>query len=423
MSHEGRGVARVDGKTVFVDGALPGETVSIQYVRCKPKFNEAETVEVKTPSVYRVEPECKYHQLCGGCSLQHISGEYQVEHKQNVVFEQFAHIGQVVPEEILPPLTGNSLGYRNKARLGVKYVNKKARVLVGFREKKKPAFIADIEECLVLNSIIGNRISDLKVLIEQLSINSKIPQLEVAIGDKEAVLVVRHLQDFSQDDIDLMESFSARSGIQFYLQPGDGDSITTLDGKKPSNLHYTINDADISIWFSPMDFTQVNPQINKMMIRQVLNYLELESTDGVLDLFCGVGNFTLPIARNVNHVVGVEGATSQVKRATENADKNAISNAEFICMDLYSDKGQQELKIEGYNKLLLDPPRSGAKEIITLMNLDDIEKIVYVSCNPATLARDAGILVHEKGYTFAKFGVIDMFPHTAHVESIAIFNK
>jgi 23S rRNA (uracil1939-C5)-methyltransferase len=423
LSHEGRGVARVNGKTVFVDGALPGESVSINYIRRKPKFDEAEMVSVNNPSADRVEAKCKYHQLCGGCSLQHINNESQILHKQNVVLEQFTHIGQTSPIEILPPLTGEIWGYRNKARLGVRYVNKKAKVLVGFREKKKPSFIADIDECLVLHASIGQRITELKKLMEQLSINSKIPQLEVAIGENESALVIRHLKEFTQEDMGIMEKFSANTGIRLYLQAGDIDSITTLDGKKHSSLHYNIPEADITIWFSPMDFTQVNPQINQLMVRQVLKYLSLDSKDNVLDLFCGLGNFTLPIAQEAGYVMGVEGSLSQVKRAMENARENKISNVEFKCADLYSDTGHQDMNIQGYNKLLLDPPRSGAKEIINSLDLGDIEKIVYVSCNPATLARDAGILVNEQGFKFNQFGVIDMFPHTAHVESVSIFSR
>ncbi|NNE37451.1 MAG: 23S rRNA (uracil(1939)-C(5))-methyltransferase RlmD, partial [Gammaproteobacteria bacterium] len=374
-------------------------------------------------SEYRVEAECKYHQLCGGCSLQHVNGEYQIQHKQDAVLEQFTHIGQTRPNEILPPLTGVIWGYRNKARLGVKYVNKKGKVLVGFREKKKPSFIADIDDCLVLHPSIGKRISDLKELIAQLSIHSKIPQLEVAIGKDETALVVRHLKEFTGEDIELMAAFSVNSGIQFYLQSGDADSITDLNGKKPSKLHYTIPESDVSIWFSPLDFIQVNPKVNQLLVRKVLNYLVLENSDHVLDLFCGVGNFTLPIARKVAHVSGVEGSLSQVQRARENASINGLRNVDFMCEDLYSNGDKQGLNIQEYNKMLLDPPRSGAKEIISILDLDTIDKIVYVSCNPSTLARDAGILVNDKGYTFSKFGVIDMFPHTAHVESIAIFNK
>jgi len=423
LSHEGRGVARVNGKTVFVSGALPGESVAVNYIRRKSRFDEAEVLEINQPSPYRVEAACKYFDLCGGCSLQHIHSDYQISHKQAVVLEQLSHIGNVHPQDIIPPVTGNVWGYRFKARLGVKYVANNNKVLVGFRERKNPSFIADIDECLVLHSSIGKRIAEFKLLIDSLSIRSKIPQLEVAIGENESAIIVRHLEKVSTEDIALLDTYSIETGIKIFLQGGDVNSVTTLHGSKPNALDYNLQFEDIKILFSPMDFTQVNPEINQKMVKKVIELLELNKRDTVLDLFCGLGNFTLPIARNSHLVTGIEGARHQVDGAIKNAEVNGITNVEFKCIDLYSDNIDYELFSGGYNKLLLDPPRNGAKEVISSLNMDKIQKLVYVSCNPATLARDAGILVNEKGFMFKMIGVIDMFPHTSHVESIAVFNK
>lgn len=423
LSHDGRGVARVNGKTVFVSGALPGESVAINYTRRKPKFDEAEVQEIKQPSPYRVEAACKYFDLCGGCSLQHVDSDYQISHKQAVVLELLSHIGNVQPQDIISPIIGNVWAYRFKARLGVKYVAKKNKVLVGFRERKNPSYIADIDECLVLNSSIGKRIAEFKLLINSLSIRSKIPQLEVAIGESESVIIVRHMENLSTEDIALLDAYSIESGIVILLQGGNINSVTSLHGSKPNFLDYNLPIEDIRIQFSPMDFTQVNPEINQKMVEKVVEFLELHNRDTVLDLFCGLGNFTLPIARHSHFVTGVEGAQRQVDGAIKNAEINGISNAEFKCIDLYSDNIDHEQLSGKYNKLLLDPPRSGAKEVISSLNMDEIQKLVYVSCNPATLARDAGILVKEKGFMFKMLGVIDMFPHTSHVESVAVFDK
>jgi 23S rRNA (uracil1939-C5)-methyltransferase len=423
LSHEGRGVARIDGKTVFVDGAITSESVHIQYTCRKSRYDEAEVIDVITASEYRDKPGCAHYEICGGCSMQHIHIDYQILHKQQVVLEQLSHIGNISPLEILPPLTGKPWGYRYKARLGVKFVKNKDKVLVGFREKRKPSFIADIEECEVLHPSIGKRISNLKILIENLSIHSAVPQLEIAIGDSHPVIVVRHLEPLSQDDIALLKVFSEDTGIIILLQGGGVNSITTLSGAAPDNLSYSLPVENVTIQFSPMDFTQVNHEINGRMVHEIIHQMELKGDDKVLDLFCGLGNFTLPMARKAATVTGIEGALSQVERARNNAIQNNVTNVEFKCMDLYADGINQCAGLKGYNKLMLDPPRSGAIEVINTIDFGSIEKIVYVSCNPSTLARDAGILVNEKGYKLAKLRVIDMFPHTSHVESVAVFNR
>jgi 23S rRNA (uracil1939-C5)-methyltransferase len=422
LSHEGRGVTHVDGKAVFIDNALPGEELEFNYVGSRAKFAEGVTDNVITASEQRIEPGCEYFGYCGGCSLQHMSAEAQLEHKQSVLLEQFTHLGNVKPKEVLPPLTGPVFGYRNKARLGVKYVIKKERVLVGFREKRSP-FIADIKHCEVLHPDVGHKISDLQELIENISIKDQIPQIEVAVSDNGIALVMRHLAEFTEDDLNLLKEFEQKNNFKFYLQPGGYDTVHRLDKDDESELFYRLDDYDLNIYFQPIDFTQINVDINQQMINLALELLDVNENDEILDLFCGVGNFTLPIARKVKSVVGVEGDEGLVQRAKYNADMNKVDNVEFYAADLADFDQDYDFMKKSYNKILLDPARTGAKEIIAALNTKNIERIVYVSCNPATLARDAGILVNEKKFKLKKAGVMDMFPHTAHVESIALFTK
>ena len=422
LSHEGRGVAHVDDKVVFIDNALPGEEVEFNYVSTRAKFSEGVTENVITANEQRIEPGCEYFGYCGGCSLQHMSPEAQLEHKQNVLLEQFTHLGNVKPKEVLPVLTGPAFGYRTKARLGVKYVIKKERVLVGFREKRSP-FIADIKHCEVLHPDVGHKISDLQELIENISIKDQIPQIEVAVSDNGIALVMRHLAEFTEDDLNQLKTFEQKHNFKFYLQPAGYDSVHRLDEADTSELFYRLEDHDLNIYFQPIDFTQINVEINQQMINLALELLDINENDDVLDLFCGVGNFTLPIARKAKSVVGVEGDEGLVLRAKYNAEKNNVDNVEFYAADLADFDKDYDFMKKSYNKILLDPARTGAKEIIAALNTKNIERIVYVSCNPATLARDAGILVNEKKFKLKKAGVMDMFPHTAHVESIAVFTK
>lgn len=422
LSHEGRGVTHVDDKVVFVDNALPDEEVEFNYVSTRAKFSEGVTENVISASEQRIAPGCEYFGYCGGCSLQHMSPEAQIEHKQSVLLEQFTHLGNVSPKEALSPLTGPVFGYRTKARLGVKYVIKKERVLVGFREKRSP-FIADIKHCEVVHPDVGHKIADLQALIENLSIKDQIPQIEVAVSDNSIALVMRHLADFNEDDINQLKTFEQKHNFKFYLQPGGYDTVHRLDEDDNSELFYRLDDYDLNIYFQPIDFTQINVEINQQMINLALELLDVNGDDDVLDLFCGVGNFTLPISRKVKSVVGVEGDEGLVQRAKYNAEKNNIDNVEFYAADLADFDQDYDFMKKSYNKILLDPARTGAKEIIAALNTKNVERIVYVSCNPATLARDAGILVNEKKFKLKKAGVMDMFPHTAHVESIAVFTK
>lgn len=421
LSHDGRGITRLDGKKLFIDNALPGETVLFKYRRRRPRYDEGEAIEILSPSADRVEPPCKHFTVCGGCSLQHMEPERQIQYKQEVLLEQLRHIGKVEPQRVLPPLTGPVRGYRHKARLGVKYVIKKDMVLVGFREKRS-AFIADIDGCEVLHSTAGTLIPALKALITELDAYNSIPQIEIAVDESSTVLVLRHLLELTPEDAGKLREFEERHNVIFYLQPGDEDSLVPLRERDEPALAYR-PDGAVVIGFSPLDFIQVNMAMNRAMVARVLELMEADREDVVLDLFCGLGNFTLPLARSVNRITGVEGSEKLVVRARANAAYNRIINAEIRQADLYRLEGDLSFPDGQCNKILLDPPRSGAREVIERMNTENIRKLVYVSCNPATLARDAGILVGAKGFKLDCTGVMDMFPHTTHVESIAVFEK
>ena len=427
LSHEGRGIARVEGKTVFVNGALPGEDALFQYKKQRPKYDEAHALEITNPAVERVEPKCEFFGLCGGCSLQHMQHDKQIEHKQSVLMEQLGHIGKVKPKSVIPPLMGPVWGYRHKARLGVKYVEKKERVLVGFREKYSP-FVADMKSCEVLHPSVGTLIEPLQCLITELSLIKQIPQIEVAIGDEVTALIFRHLADFTDEDIRKLSAFAKHHNIDIYLQSGGLDSVVPLPGTTARQLSYALPEFDVMLNFLPTDFTQVNLEINRAMVPRALELLDVNSEDSVLDLFCGIGNFTLPLARKAANVLGIEGEHGLVERAKQNAAFNNINNVEFQAIDLAKDDLNEDFSNIDYfrggvNKLLLDPARNGAQEVIEKMNLKSVERIVYVSCNPSTLARDVGVLVNDKGFKLEQAGVMDMFPHTTHVESIAVFSR
>jgi len=422
LSHEGRGIAHVEGKIVFVNGAMPGEDALFQYKKQRPKYDEAHALEISNPAAERVEPKCEFFGLCGGCSLQHMQHDFQIEHKQSVLLEQLAHIGKVKPKVVIPPLTGPIWGYRRKARLGVKYVDKKERVLVGFREKYSP-FVADMNSCEVLHPSVGKLIEPLQRLITELSLIKQIPQIEVAIGDEVTALIFRHLADVNDEDMAKLKAFAEQQNIDIYLQSGGLDSVVPLDNTTLTELSYSLPEFDITMKFLPTDFTQVNSEINRTMIPRALELLEVNIEDHILDMFCGIGNFTLPLARKAANVLGIDGEQGQVKRAKQNAALNNISNVEFRAIDLAKEDLNEDFLNGGFNKLLLDPARNGAQEVIEKMNLKSIERIVYISCNPSTLARDAGILVNDKGFKLEQAGVMDMFPHTTHVESIAVFSR
>ncbi|MCG8672248.1 MAG: 23S rRNA (uracil(1939)-C(5))-methyltransferase RlmD [Pseudomonadales bacterium] len=423
-SHDGRGVTHIDGKTIFVEGALAGEEVSFQYTEKRSKFDEGRTLEVQQASDKRVEPDCAHASICGGCSLQHLHTDAQVSLKQDVLLEQLKHFGGLAPETLLEPMRSPTQGYRRKARLAVKFVPKKGGAMVGFREKRSP-FVADIESCTVLVPEVGGIIPQFRELISGLDCHRTLPQIEVAQGDDATALVFRHLEPLSESDQSALLAFCQAQNLQLYLQPGGNDTVHRVwpeEGEE--RLSYRLDDFGVELKFHPMDFTQVNPFINRAMVSRAIEFLELAPTDRVLDLFCGLGNFTLPIATKTQHVVGVEGGEAMVVRGKENAAFNQLDNVEFFGADLtqpFEDQPWANLSgSNGFNKILIDPPRSGALEIVQKMTVFKPERIVYVSCNPATLARDAGELV-QQGYRLTKAGIMDMFPHTTHVESIAVF--
>ncbi len=423
ITHDGRGVALLNNKTTFVSGALPGEKVVCQMIRQHRRYNEAKVVEVITPAPERVDPPCAHYGVCGGCSMQHIEIQAQIRFKQDALLNQLKHIGKVEPQEILPPMMGHPWGYRRKARLGVRYVIKKEKLLVGFREKFSN-YLADIQECKVLHPSVGTQLLALSTLIRSLSQYDHIPQIEIAVSDEVTALVIRHMTPLPETDLSALCQFGKDHNCHIYLQPGSPESVHKIWPKDEDLfLRYFLPDYQLEMQFHPLDFTQVNSEMNREMIAQAIRLLDLKSSDTVLDLFCGLGNFTLPIARFAKRVIGIEGSMQMVNRATFNAKHNQITNSEFYAANLMEPSETAEwLKIP-YDKILLDPPRTGAKEIIPLIANKLASKIVYVSCNPATLARDAGELVHQYRYHLKQVGVINMFPHTSHIEAIALFEK
>ena len=438
LSHDGRGVTHIDGKTVFVEGALKGEEVSFIYAEKKRSYDVGVAQEIHQAAPERVEPKCAVFGVCGGCALQHMQAEAQILAKQEVLMENFERIGKVAPREILPPLTGPHWGYRRKARMGVRNVEKKGRVLIGFREKRAP-YIVDMHRCEVLHPSVGEHLDELSDLIGSLEARDRIAQIEVAVDDTQTALVFRNLDPLNEGDKEKLIAFAKANDLRFFLQPGGPDSVEPL-WPEQTQLCYELPDFEVKFNFTPTGFTQVNTDINRKMVPYAIDLLEVGENERVLDLFCGIGNFTLPLARRAKEVVGVEGLDILVQRARENAELNGIDNVEFHVADLAKDveslpwwshrrASSWHADVpsvhghKGFDKVLLDPARDGAMEAIPHIARLGVKRIVYVSCNPATLARDAGLLVNEYGYTLEKAGVMDMFPHTAHVESIALFTK
>jgi len=426
LTHEGKGVVHIDGKTVFVDDALAGETVEFIYTRKKRDFDEARLHKIITPSAHRVEPACQHFGVCGGCRLQHLDAAEQLRVKENVLLDNLKRVGKVEAENVLPPLSGSNWGYRRKARLGVRYVHKKERVLVGFRERGS-SYLAELDSCKVMHPAVGEKLVELGEVIRQLSVYKQIPQIEVAIADNSTALIFRNLEPLSDEDKIILSEFGQLNNFQIYLQPKGPNTVALLSPESEQNqtgLYYELSDYDLKVQFEPADFTQVNHDINPKMVGRALELLQLDKDDTVLELFCGLGNFTLPMARQAKKIVGVEGDAGLIERAHDNAKANGIGNVEYHVANLMDNlDGMPWLKKDTYNKILLDPPRSGAKEVLPYIAAMGAKRIVYVSCHPGTLARDAGELVNEYGYHLRAAGVMDMFPHTAHVESIALFEK
>ncbi|HUD43257.1 MAG TPA: 23S rRNA (uracil(1939)-C(5))-methyltransferase RlmD [Dokdonella sp.] len=421
LSHDGRGVARIQDKAVFVAGALPGERARIRIVRRHRSFDEAKVETLLTRSADRIEPRCPHFGSCGGCALQHLPADKQIAAKQRVLAENFERIGKVTPQHWLEPLSDAPWGYRRKGRLSVKWVEKKGKVLVGFREDD-PRFVADLRVCYTLLPQVGERIEALAALIGGLEAKRDIAQIEIAADDHTVALVFRHLVPLQDGDRDRLIAFGREHGLAILLQPKGPDSVHMLD-PPTIDLKFGIPAANVELAFRPLDFIQVNAGMNQRMIAQALALLDPQPQHRVLDLFCGLGNFTLPIARLAGAVTGVEGEAGLVARAADNARMNGIDNAAFHAADLSLDQRGAAWARADYDALLLDPPRSGAAAVLDYLPGKRTRRVVYVSCHPGSLARDAGLLVERHGFELLRAGVMDMFPHTAHVESIALFER
>lgn len=422
LAHDGRGVGRHEGKTVFVHGALPDEQVSARRIGRNRRFDEAICVSVERASSSRITPDCPHFDHCGGCALQHLDAEAQRHFKHKRLVDNLTRIGGVHPQQWWDPLVGPAWGYRRRARLSVRNVAAKGRVLVGFREVQG-RYVADIEQCLILHPIFGERLVALSELIGHLSVPDAIPQIEVACGDEDgAAMVIRHLKPLNAEDETLLRAWSAEHNIAVYLQSGGPATVTRL-APAEHQLNYTLPDFGLRLNFGPEHFIQINAEINQQLVARAVDLLALTGTERVLDLFCGLGNFSLALAQRAGSVVGVEGAEALVAAAKANAELNAISNCEFYTADLNEDYKSHVWAKQPFDAVVIDPPRAGAEAVLPMIAASGAAQVVYVSCNPATLARDAGLLVNAHGFELVGAGIADMFPHTAHVESIALFRR
>jgi 23S rRNA (uracil1939-C5)-methyltransferase len=423
LDQEGRGVARRDGKAIFVEGALPGERVSVSVYRRKPTFELASAQTVHKAAASRVAPRCTYFGLCGGCALQHVDLPTQVAVKQRVLEDALWHIGKVRPEQMLSPIHGPAWGYRHRARFTVRHVPKKGGMLVGFHEKRS-SYVADMTSCAVVPERISALLPGLREVIGQLSIHRRVPQIELAVADNADVLVFRILEPLSAADERLLTDFAQRHSVWVYLQPGGPDSAYPLHPRENADLYYALSEFDVRIHFRPTDFTQVNHAVNAVLVRRAIRLLDPQAGERIADFFSGLGNFALPIARSGAAVVAFEGSASLVERARTNATRNGLGGrVRFETANLF-DIDAERLAAQGrFDRMLIDPPRDGAVELVKALGDDAPGRIVYVSCSPATLARDAAVLVHTKGYRLRAAGIVNMFPHTAHVESVAQFER
>ena len=429
LDQEGRGVARLEGKAIFIDGALPGEKVTYKITREKPSYAFADVVEILKPSNLRVTPQCKHYGVCGGCKLQHLDFAGQVAAKQRLLENDLAHIGKVTPDNMLPPMYGPTWGYRHKARLSVKYVNKKERVLVGFNEKGT-RYVADMNSCEVLVPAVSALIAPLQDMIVQLILRDKIPQIELAVGEGEEgrdyiVLIFRIMEALQPADEVILKAFADTHKVNIWTQTKGPETVKPYYPLDGNALKYSLPEYALTYPFKPNEFTQVNPQINQVMVRRAMQLLSPQKDERIADFFCGIGNFTLPIARSGSLVLGLEGLDNLVTRAVESAALNGLEHsAKFGVSDLFKMTPEALTGLGYFDKWLVDPPRDGAFELVKALDeTNSPQRIVYVSCNPATLARDADVLVNEKGYVMSAAGVMNMFPHTTHVESIALFTK
>jgi 23S rRNA (uracil1939-C5)-methyltransferase len=418
LDSEGRGVAHLAaGKVVFVEGALPGEQATVRILKQKARFALGKVLSLENRSPARREPRCPHFGVCGGCVLQHAGSEAQMDAKRDWLGQSLARIGKTAPKRWLPTVQSEEWAYRRRARLSVRRVPKKGGVLVGFRERRS-SYVADLRECAVLPPPVSGLIVPLKELVESLSVRERLPQIEVAVGDNAAALVFRHLLPLQPADEQALRAFARRQAVHVWLQPGGPETAQPFE-PAASELYYDLPEFAVRLGFRPTDFTQVNHAVNRALVGRALELLDPQPGERIADLFCGLGNFTLPIARRGAEVIGFEGSRELVERARANAAANRLV-AQFEVMDLFN----PSLRPYGsFSKLLLDPPRQGAIEVVKSLPEAGPKRVVYISCDPATLARDAGVLVHVKGYTLVAAGVINMFPHTAHVESMALFEQ
>ncbi|GAA4818884.1 23S rRNA (uracil(1939)-C(5))-methyltransferase RlmD [Marinicella pacifica] len=421
LSHDGRGIARHNDKVVFVQNALPGETVVAQLNRRTRHFDEATAQSVEKPSSDRVEPACEFYDRCNGCTMMHVSDEKQIDFKFNTLKYNLDKMAHLQPLRWLPHLSDRHWHYRRRARLSVKWVAGKDKVLVGFREKNG-RFVADMDDCLVLEKPLADLIKPLQALVLKMSIRTHIPQVECALGDQQPALILRHMRPLSEADMDLLKDFADTHGVQLFLQSKGPDTVTAI-APEYAPLIFELPHHALRYEFLPNDFIQVNQAMNEQMIDRVLSVLELNNESRVLDLFCGLGNFTLPMARYCQQVTGVEGDQQLVERARHNAILNGLNHVAFYTADLTEDHSQSTWLKQDFSHVLIDPPRSGAWDILPLIAKTTAKTLVYVSCHPASLARDSGRLVNDLGFTMESAGVMDMFPHTSHVESMAVFTR
>jgi len=423
LDHEARGVTRLDGKTVFVEGALPGECVEYASYRRKPSYELARTLRILKPSPERVTPHCPHFAVCGGCSMQHLDAAAQVAAKQRLLEDNLWHLGRIKAEQLYSPIHGQAWAYRYRARLSVRFVPKKGGVLVGFHEKKS-SYVADMQQCEILPPQLSAMLLPLRELVGRMSIRDRLPQIEVAVGERMTALVLRILEGLSPADEALLREFADRHAVVFYLQPQGPATAYRFYPLTGPQLSYLLPEFAVEHAFSPTEFTQVNHAINRVLVRRAMTLLAPQPGERIADMFCGLGNFTLPIARAGARVVGVEGSPELVRRATANALANGLGDrAEYRVANLFETTPETLAALGRFDRMLIDPPREGALELIKSLDAERPQRIVYISCSPATLARDAAILVTQKDYRLRGAGVVNMFPHTSHVESIALFER
>ena len=423
IDHEGVGVAHVEGKVTFIDGGVTGERVVFSRRRSRGNFDLGTVTQVLKESSQRTTPRCAYFGICGGCAMQHVDAAAQVAAKQRVLEDNLARLGKVTPEQMLPPVIGPAWGYRNRARMSVHYVAKKGGVLVGFHERRS-SFVADTLSCQVLPPHVSNLIPALREMLTAMQLRDRLPQIEVAVGEEVTALVLRHLEPIPEGDAAMLRAFADKHAVQWWLQPKGPETAHPFYPLEAPALDYRLPEFGLSLRYRPTEFTQVNAGVNRVLVKRAVDLLDPQPGERVGDLFCGLGNFSLALASRGADVVGMEGAPSLVARAAENAALNGLQDrARFLAHDLYTDAEGAVKRLGRVDKLLIDPPRDGALDICKALGDDAPSRIVYVSCSPATLARDAGVLVNVKGYRLVCAGVVNMFPHTGHVESIALFQR